>query len=125
MDSKRILEKLRKMCFQFLWQGHKDKKFLPWVHWERIAMPKSLGGWGLKNIFTFSKALAEKCSWRLIKTNSLWTQVVHQKYIAPLSILEWIHIPSKTSSGASIIWKALIKAFDLVGNGLVWRVGSG
>jgi hypothetical protein len=27
--------------------------------------------------------------------------------------------------GISIIWKALIKAFDLVGTGLVWRVGSG
>jgi hypothetical protein len=47
----------------YLWQGHKDKKFLPWVRWERIATPKALGDWVLKNIFTFSKALAAKCSW--------------------------------------------------------------
>jgi hypothetical protein len=65
---KGILEKMRKMCFLYLWQGHKDKKVLPWVRWDRIATPKSLGGWGLKNIFSFSKALAAKCTWRLIKT---------------------------------------------------------
>lgn len=33
---------------------------MPWVGWERIALPKALGGWGLKNIFHFSKALAAK-----------------------------------------------------------------
>ena len=27
--------------------------------------------------------------------------------------------------GASIIWKALVQAYDLIGTGLVWRVGSG
>jgi len=68
---KGILEKIRKMCFMYLWQGHKDKKVLPWVRWEQIATPKALGGCGLKNISTFSKALTEKCTWRLIKTNNI------------------------------------------------------
>jgi hypothetical protein len=86
--------------------------------------PKALGGWGLKNIFFFSKALAEKFSWRLIKTSSLWTQVTYQKYIAPLSILDWVRSLNKTAAGISIIWKDLIKDFSLVGVGLVWRVGS-
>jgi hypothetical protein len=86
---------------------------------------KGLGWLGLKNIFSFSKALAAKSSQRLIKTSSLWTHVVHQKYISPLSILDWIRTTNKSSMGISIIWKALIKDFDLVGNGLVWRVGSG
>lgn len=30
---------------------------MPWVDWEKIALPKALGGWGLKNIFLFAKAL--------------------------------------------------------------------
>jgi hypothetical protein len=98
---------------------------MPWVRWERIAVLKALGGWGLKNIFLFSKALAAKCSWCLIKTSSLWTRVVYQKYIVPLTTLEWIRDPNKNTSGISIIWKVVIKAFDLIGNSLVWRVGSG
>jgi hypothetical protein len=68
---KGILDKLWNMCFHFLCQGQKDKIFLPWVHWERIATPKSLSGRGLKIIFTLSKSLVEKFSLNLIKTNNL------------------------------------------------------
>jgi hypothetical protein len=125
LDSKRYFGKGQEACFSYLWQGNKDKKVMPWVRWERIAVPKALGGWGLKNIFLFSKALAAKCSWHLIKTSSLWTRVVYQKYIAPLTTLEWIRDPNKNSSGISIIWKVVIKDFDLIGNSLVWRVSSG
>jgi hypothetical protein len=46
-----------------------------------LEIPKALGGWGLKNIFLFSKALVAKSTWRLISTSSLWTSVVTQKYI--------------------------------------------
>lgn len=55
----------------------------------------------------------------------LVTRVVIQKYIAPLSIFEWIRLENKMVGGASIIWKAMIKAFDLVGSGLAWNVGDG
>jgi hypothetical protein len=85
----------------------------------------ALGRWGLKNIFLFFKSLAAKCSWRLIKTTSLWTSVVYHKYIAPLTTLDWIQDTNKNSSGIYIIWKVVIKAFDLIGNCLVCRVGSG
>jgi hypothetical protein len=42
-----------------------------------------VGGWGLKNVFYFSKALAAKFVWRLITTDSLWTKVISHKYISP------------------------------------------
>lgn len=66
-----ILEKIRRMCFSFLWSGIKDVKTMPWVRWECIALTKSLGGWGLKNIFIFSRALATKSRWWLISSISL------------------------------------------------------
>jgi hypothetical protein len=122
---KGTLDKLRKLFFTYLWQGNKDNFFLPWVRWEQISTPKALGGWGMKNIFYFSTTLAEKCSWRLIKTSSLWTQVIHQKYISPLTLLDWVRSTNKSTTGASIIWKALTKYFSLMGVGLVWRVGNG
>jgi hypothetical protein len=92
---KGILEAARKICFKFLWSGKKDSYVTPWVRWENIVAPKALGGWGLKNIFLFSKALAEKCGWRLLKTSSLWTRVVSKKYIAPESLEAWVRNPNK------------------------------
>ena len=55
-----ILEKARKICLHFLWSGHKDVLVSPWVRWEKIAKPKSLEGWGLKNVFLFACALEAK-----------------------------------------------------------------
>ena len=76
---KGILERIRRICFKFLWSGKKEDQTTPWVNWKRIAVPKGLGGWGLKDIFLFSKALAAKGGWRVVKSSSLWTRVIKQK----------------------------------------------
>lgn len=57
------------------------------------------------------------------KTCGLDSAVLEQKYVAPNSIIEWIRNPNKSSLNSSIMWKALIKAFDLVGGGIAWKVG--
>jgi len=51
---KGILEATRKLSSKFLWSGKKEAHVIPWVHWERIAIPKALGGWGLE-FFSFSQ----------------------------------------------------------------------
>ena len=112
---KGTLEKIRYICFNYLWHGNNERKVLPWVRWDHIATPKALEGWGLKNIFLFSKSLAAKMGWRLISTTSLWTEVISQKCISPRSILEWIRDPNKSHTGGSIIWKALITSFGIIG----------
>ena len=48
MDSKRILEVVHITYFCFLWSGKQESQVTPWVRWERIAISKGLGGWGLK-----------------------------------------------------------------------------
>ena len=58
-----ILDKIGNICFNFLWGGSQDKKVLPWVRWEHLALPKALRGWGLKNIYYLSKDLAAKAGW--------------------------------------------------------------
>jgi hypothetical protein len=86
---------------------------------------KSSGGLGLKNIFIFSKALAAKTCWRLITTDSLWTQVVTHKYIKPGSVGDWIRRENKNIPNCSIIWKVVIKSFHVIGDGLAWKIGRG
>lgn len=122
---KGILEKIRWICFSYLWQGKKERKVLPWVIWDRIAILEALGGWGLRNIFLFFKSLAAKMGWRLISTNSLCTKVISQKYISPGSIMEWIRDPNKSHAGVSIIWKVLIASSGIIKDVLAWKVGNG
>jgi hypothetical protein len=107
-----FLEKIRRICFKFLWAGTQDSVVVPWVSWEKLFVPKSLGGWGLKNIFLFSKSLAAKASWRLIKSKSLWTSVVSQKYIIPDTIEEWIQNLVKRSGPCTVIWKVVLNSFS-------------
>ena len=47
-----------------------------------------------------------------------------QKYISPLSILDWIRVDVKKRKGISICWKAILWSFDLIGQSLVWRIGA-
>ena len=98
---------------------------MPWVWWERISLPKSFGGWALKNIFNFTKVLAAKVVWRLIATNSLWTDVVWHKYIAPISIIDWFRNSIRQASGVSVNWKVILKSMEVIRQGLAWKVGNG
>jgi hypothetical protein len=61
-----ILHKLRKLLFNFLWNGNADTNHFHLSRWETLARPKSLGGWGFLNIFTFNKALAASTLWRVL-----------------------------------------------------------
>ena len=67
-----ILDKIRKLCFKFLWSGNKDVAGLPWTSWKVLANPKSLGGLGLKIPALFAKSLVAKNVWNLIKGIGLW-----------------------------------------------------
>ena len=37
---KDILEKIRRICSRFLWDGTKEIPVLPWVAWDKVARPK-------------------------------------------------------------------------------------
>jgi hypothetical protein len=58
-------------------------------------------------------------------TESLWTKVIIHKCIHPESIEEWIRHLIKKHYGCSIIWKVVIQAFEVMGDGLAWNIGKG
>jgi hypothetical protein len=118
------LKKIGKHCSCFIWSDSGEKNIQPWAKWDLIARPKSLGGWGLKNIFLFSKSSAAKKGWRIITNNNHWSNVIYQKYISPGSLEDWIRSPTKSHS-ISIFWKALISSFPVIVEGLAWKVGRG
>ena len=112
---KGILTKIRKLCFSFLWTASKQTEAIDLVKWKTLSKPKNLGGWGIKNLELFSKALAAKSLWRLIKNpDKLWRKFIVTKYYPDNNILEWIRTPDKTFKNGSIVWKEMVTAFPLI-----------
>ena len=97
----------------------------PWVAWNKIIRPKEWGGWGIKNLLSFSKSLAAKLAWRLISTESLWVLVIKRKYISQGSVLDWVCSPLKSSKNASVVWKVIVASVQTIEQGLAWNVGDG
>ena len=69
-----IIEKIKKLCFKFLWSGSSASSGLPWTSWKALACPKFLGGWGLKIPVVFAKALVAKSLWNIIQGSGLWVR---------------------------------------------------
>jgi hypothetical protein len=42
-----ILNKIRKLMFDFLWSGNRDKHQFHLCRWDILSRPKNCGGWGL------------------------------------------------------------------------------
>ena len=82
-----------------------DSSGLPWTSWKYLASPKFLGGSGLKIPVLFAKALVAKNVWNLLHGKNLWVQIAIQKYISPLSLLDWILVTVKKKRCMSICWK--------------------
>ena len=62
-----ILDKIKIKCFNFPWEGKREKDAIHLIKWEKLAKHKALGGCDLENIHQFGKALAKKSLWILIK----------------------------------------------------------
>eukprot|EP00253_Pinus_taeda_P010038 PITA_10038 len=102
-----------------------DKRIFSWIGWQKIALPKRWGGWGLKDLASFAKALVAKMSWSLLTSQNLWSRLSYHKYICPLDILEWVRLPSWQRVGISSVWKALLYSLPLIRDNLVWRISDG
>ena len=73
----------------------------------------------------FAKALVAKSVWNVINGSGLWVQIVMQKYVHPMSLLDWIRSSVKQKRIMSICWKFVLCSFDIIGNNLVWKIGTG
>jgi hypothetical protein len=120
---KGVLDHIHRLSFCFLWKGQNVLGGTPLVKWNSIVAPKEMGGWGLTNLRLFSRALVGRNLWHLTLGNTLWVRVMNSKYFPTFFISEWFREPLK-SPKESIVWKALVQAFPLVGNWTVWRIGN-
>ena len=61
----------------------------------------------------------------MINTTSLWTEVIWHKYIAHVSVSNWIRDPERKEVGILVVWKVILNSFDVMWHNLAWKVGNG
>lgn len=120
-----ILARLQKLCNRYLWTGNQDKHIFSWISWQKIALPKRWGGWGLKDLPLFAQSLAAKMGWSLLTSQNLWSHLSYHKYIWPLDMMDWVRLPSQPKTGISSVWRAFLHSLPLIRDNLVWRINDG
>jgi hypothetical protein len=89
-----VLNNLRKIMFNFLWKGNNESNHYHLCKWELLTIPKKYGGWGLRNIFDFNKALAANSLWRVLMRDGIWHKVIIDKYLPHTTVKNWFRSPT-------------------------------
>ena len=119
--SKGSCKKLTSMMGQLWCSGNLDKRAMHWIAWDKLAIPKSQGGMGFRDMHAFNIALLGKQAWRII-TNpaSLCSQVLSTRYLHNQDLMS-----ATIPKAASRTWKAILAGREGLKLGLIKRVGSG
>jgi hypothetical protein len=120
-----VLHKIHRLSFSFLWSGIKNKHRYHLCSWHTIAKPKQLGGWGLRNIFVFYRALAMNTLWRALMKPGIWHRVIKDKYYPHVPVVSWLRSAVGYTSYGSQSWKNILNTLPIILHWLAWKLGSG
>lgn len=86
-----------------------------------MCYPKSEGGMGFRDLYSFNLAMLSKQCWRLITNpDSLCAHVLKAKYYPNISLLQ-----ATLKNGASFTWQSVMKGLETFKLGYIWRIGTG
>jgi hypothetical protein len=105
---------------RFWWGGDDKKRKIHWRKWEAIAVPKSLGGMGFRDLQLFNQAMLAKQGWRLISNpDSLCARVLKGKYYHGSCFME-----ARRKRNASHVWNAILHGREALKKGMIKQVGD-
>ena len=116
-----LCKQIQSVLTRFWWDQKPERRRLCWIAWDRLTLPKSVGGLGFRDIELFNDALLAKLTWRLLKNpDSLLGQTLLGKYCRNESLMEC------SSSGAmSHGWRGILAGREVLKLGLGWAIGDG
>ncbi|XP_015166576.1 uncharacterized protein [Solanum tuberosum] len=78
----KVLKLIESYCRSFTWSGSNTINKRALIAWEKVCLPKSVGGMNLINIRLWNQAAIAKICWDLAnKSDKLWIRWIHSFYI--------------------------------------------
>jgi hypothetical protein len=121
----KIITMLRRLSFNFLWNDQAGNRRFHLCNWQTLSRPKREGGWGLKNLSIFNKALLACSFWRAISIDNIWHRVIKDKYLGAKPLSFWLRRTHLIQSLDSPFWKGLVSSSQVILHWLRWSPGSG
>ena len=113
---------IERMMNGFWWKGSNlDGKGIRWLSWDKLCMPKTLGGLGFKRLREFNLAMLSKQALTLIKHPHLLVSGVLKARYFPNSDF----FGSTLGYSLSFIWQSIWSTKDLMAISCSFRVGDG
>lgn len=119
------LDLIRKKTFNFLWQGNTESFVFHLVKWKTLSKPMCYGGWGVKNVFYFGKALSAKSLWRGLLGQGIWKIVIMDKYLRNRSIDEWLRDDQRGSWYMPNMWNNCMSSSSILVKWIAWLPRNG
>ncbi|KAM6588245.1 hypothetical protein CsatA_010850 [Cannabis sativa] len=119
--SNRLAAKVDGLVRDFWWGSEKGNHGLYLKAWDKLCLPKSLGGLGFRKSKEMNQAFLAKWGWNLLSGNqSLCCRILESKYLKGKSFLECDPKPSD-----SWFWKNVTKSRSIIRKGACKRVTNG
>lgn len=118
---KKLCEEITRGFARFWWGSNSTSRKIHWCKWDKLCLPKSLGGLNFRDIEGFNQSLVAKQVWRIFSNpNSLVVKFLKSIYFENTNILE-----ASVGRHSSYLWKSLLWGRDLLIKGMRYRVGNG
>lgn len=105
---KGICKEITDLIAQLCWGDDEENKRMHWYTWWKLCYPKSEGGMGFRDVYSFNLAMFSKQCWRLIMNpDSLCARVVKAKYYPNESLLQ-----ATLKNGALFTWQSIMKGLE-------------
>uniref|UniRef100_A0A8I6XTR8 Reverse transcriptase domain-containing protein n=1 Tax=Hordeum vulgare subsp. vulgare TaxID=112509 RepID=A0A8I6XTR8_HORVV len=119
--TKSFYVELNALLGKFWWSQQDKNNSLHWLSWEKLTLPKAMGGLGVRDMHTFNLAMLSRQGWRIIQNPySLCAGILKARYFPYCSALEAV-----AHDGISYSWRSILQGLDVVKQGYIWRVGDG
>ncbi|XP_074277832.1 uncharacterized protein LOC141601446 [Silene latifolia] len=110
---KSVIKRIEAICRNYLWDGSSEYHRVPLVAWDKVTLPKSEGGLGIKKAELWNVATIGKLvNWVYSKADRLWIRWINQVYIKQQ---QWhTYKPPATAPWS---WKNVCKVKELLKDG--------
>lgn len=114
-----VCDQLDRTVRSFIWSG-KQQRGLHLINWKTVTKPRKWGGLSIRGARHQNVALLGKLVWDLLNQSSkLWVNILHAKYVKQNNIFL-----SRKVKG-SPVWRAIMKALDVLESGFSYKIGNG